>query len=531
MTVYNIRRSDGRTILPNYNVWIGKIKKKTYLHIVDYMPTSASTFTYSIKLSQSNADPPRFTQNVYNVSVVEEKEPGDFVVRVYVTNRDANQTLTYSLRDGGSQQQQPFTVGATDGIVRSRVRLDRETQDQYSVVVLVTDESIPPMTGTTVVLVNVDDINDNAPVFGDIPSDIRIEKGTPAGYVLCRISASDKDLGPNGTVRLNLSDSSGLFELDAQNGTLLTRTPLIATGVYVLSITATDEGEPSKSTNISIEVHVVERDLNTPVFSSDHYVFSVNETKSLGTVIGQLNVSDADNADEKFVLQIIAPPADNNCWLPFQIDNTGRITNILELRASDRPTCRQYNFTVRVTDSGAPPSGPLSSAVNITVNILDVNDHAPEFQQYEYTAHVAENAPIGTILLRLKAFDLDVGLNGAIVNYSLTQVYPVSTALAFRLDVVDGDEAVLKTTRSLDREQQERYTLQIVAEDGGQPSLSSRPVIVNIIVDDVHDNAPELINTTASVRISRSTPVNTVVFRVRATDADSSGILPSITIL
>lgn len=522
LALNTVRRSDGRLIKPDYNIWISKVKKTTYLHLIDYMQSNGSQFTYDIQQSTSSEEALRFSLEVYNVSVTEETDPSA-VAQVSVIPQDANQTIVFSIRNEGDL---PFTVGATDGIVRTKWPLDREMQSSYSVVVLATDDGVPALTGTAVVLVEVIDVNDNSPVFGYIPSNVYVEKGVSAGYILCLITATDQDAGLNGNVQLSLRDGSGLFGFDTPNGTLVTKAPALPTkGNYSLTVVAEDEGTPSRRTEFTITVHVLDKDLHRPEFLfepllEDQYVFVIDDTKDLNQFIGQVRATDADNPSERLTYEIIPFPRPFNpaCLVPFQIDSaSGNISNFLELHSE---SCDYYIFHVRATDSGAPPTGPLSARAKVSVVIFDINDNAPEFAMSNYSVHVLENVAIDTVLLSLRATDKDIIAFAPPINYTLSQIYPQTSGITkFTIAVVNG-EALLKTTEALDREEENRYLLQISATDNGKPPLTSEPTTVEVLVDDVNDNPPMFVNNSATVNIPRGTPVNTVIYKILATDED-----------
>ena len=140
---------------------------------------------------------------------------------------------------------------------------------------------------------------------------------------------------------------------------------------------------------------------------------------------------------------------------------------------------------MQVTDDGALPTGPRSSSANVTVDILDVNDHASVFDQPQYTVHVLENMATGTTLLTLSASDEDLGLGVTIANFILVQPN-VSGSDNFKI-FQRGNTAILSSIHPLDRSKQDRYILEVVAVDGGVPPLSSTAT-VTVIIDAVINN-------------------------------------------
>ncbi len=114
------------------------------------------------------------------------------------------------------------------------------------------------------------------------------------------------------------------------------------------------------------------------------------------------------------------------------------------------------------TDHGHPE--PLSDVTEVEVSVMDVNDNAPEFSKEVYEGSLSENAPLGTKVLRVSAFDRDNDKNGK-VSYELS---PDASHLmgAFAVDRVSGD---IRSNVSLDREARHHYEFKVLALDGGVP--------------------------------------------------------------
>lgn len=98
----------------------------------------------------------------------------------------------------------------------------------------------------------------------------------------------------------------------------------------------------------------------------------------------------------------------------FSIDKTSGIL-VLE-RFLDREVQSAYQVTVRASDWGAPTR--LSSFVNVTVTILDVNDNPPVFEHRDQLVTVPEDVALGTEVLRVHAASKDIGTN-AEITYSI----------------------------------------------------------------------------------------------------------------
>jgi hypothetical protein len=172
-----------------------------------------------------------------------------------------------------------------------------------------------------------------------------------------------------------------------------------------------------------------------------------------------------------------------------------------------------FSLIVAVKDSGAPPTGSLTGFANVTIIINAVNRFDPEFSQTSYEVHIVENITTITSLLNLTALDKDTGINGNINDYKIIQ-----TGDSFGLDVMQ-DTAQISAMKPLDRNLQDKYLLQVIAIDGGEPPRSGTADI-SVIVDAYVDKAPKFLNASATIKVPRNTPVNFIIFTVEAIAAE-----------
>ncbi|XP_054482977.1 protocadherin alpha-3-like [Anoplopoma fimbria] len=152
----------------------------------------------------------------------------------------------------------------------------------------------------------------------------------------------------------------------------------------------------------------------------------------------------------------------------------------------------------------------------ITVEILDVNDHSPKFPEENCTLEVLESAIVGSRFQMEGAHDLDVGLNSL-------QAYKLNHNQYFRLETEefgeDGKVPFLILQRPLDREQAAQHSLLLTANDGGKPSQSGT-VNITVIVSDINDNSPVCDKQKYTITIKENAPAGTFLLTVNATDTD-----------
>uniref|UniRef100_A0A3Q0S0E2 Protocadherin 2 alpha a 1 n=1 Tax=Amphilophus citrinellus TaxID=61819 RepID=A0A3Q0S0E2_AMPCI len=182
-------------------------------------------------------------------------------------------------------------------------------------------------------------------------------------------------------------------------------------------------------------------------------------------------------------------------------------------KALDREQKAEHRLLLTAADGGSPAK---SGSLNLTITVLDVNDNRPVFSKDVYTVSLDENAPIGTLVIKLNATDLDEGLNSEIeYNFGKTQKKNVHDT--FELDSITGE---IRVKGKVDFEETELYRLDLQASDKGQPPMiTDCRVIIKVL--DVNDNKPEIEVTSLSKLISEDSKPGTVVALISITDQDS----------
>ncbi|XP_036431572.1 protocadherin alpha-8-like isoform X5 [Colossoma macropomum] len=182
-------------------------------------------------------------------------------------------------------------------------------------------------------------------------------------------------------------------------------------------------------------------------------------------------------------------------------------------RALDRERKAEHEILLTAIDGGNPPR---SGTLNITVTVLDINDNRPVFSQEVYTTQIKENVPIGTVVIKVKATDLDESLNGEVL-YSFGSKLNRNFYAVFDLDNVSGE---IRVKGEIDFENTDVYRLDVLASDKGTPPMTiDCRVIVKIL--DVNDNAPEIEVTSLSNFVPEDSKPGTVISLISVLDKDS----------
>ena len=181
---------------------------------------------------------------------------------------------------------------------------------------------------------------------------------------------------------------------------------------------------------------------------------------------------------------------------------------VVSVRGSlDRETKDSYVVTLVARDNGTP-SRQTKSYLYITV--LDVNDNAPIIDPKTLQAHILENQPSGTTVIKVKATDRDLGQN-AVVEFGME---------SNDLFSIDSKTGLVKALRPLDREEKDRYVVEIFAKDKGIPQSLKTVANLIITVNDMDDNCPTFVYSIYSESIEENAPYGAFVVTVSATDKD-----------
>ena len=283
--------------------------------------------------------------------------PVIFVKENTPLNTEVHTVITEDLDDGANGQVEyriisssfPFTLGTVDGKLRVNAVLDRETVQNYTMVITATDKGVPALTATQTLVIKIEDDNDHSPVFDPASYSKQVREDIQIGTILLQVSATDLDIGLNGVVRYYVigGDNNFDFSLDQSSGILRVQKNLDYERVqsYNLIVQAKDSGENSQYTTATVSISVLDINDNKPVFLDSPYIGFVRENMDVLPV---------------FVKEVQARDDDQNTQLHYAIrEGAGEIFNmnstsgeIFARTVLDREQTAEYVLTVIATDSG-----------------------------------------------------------------------------------------------------------------------------------------------------------------------------------
>ena len=465
--------------------------------------------TVGIDVIDQNDEAPVFTTTSYTATIPENQSSGTTVLTVRATDRDAgtNGQVTYSI-----PSVYPFSINPASGLITTTALLDRETFQSYTFNVTATDQGSPvQLTSTAVVSIIVLDENDRSPHFiTPTGNTITISEGTE----IAPLEAVDDDEGHNSLFVFSIISGNDdfVFTVDPWTGSLSYTRNLndeTASSSYQLRFQVTDLEDSSRSALSPLVMNFVFEDVNNnyPVFDSLVYECTLLEGSTAFTSNCQVRATDSDRTSSVVTYSIVG----GNDDLSFSVGSSNGVISVrMLLDADTRPT---IYLLVQAEDSGTPV---LSARALVIVNINDVNDNLPVFdQQGELRIRIPENLPSNTLLFYVNALDADQSQLNSDISYSIT----IGDTSFFRLDSSQG---AIFLRRGLDYETTRMDSLVILAQDIQQ--RNDPRVLYNIEVVDINENfLPPVFaaeDNPSAVSVSRNVAPGTDIFTLVASDPD-----------
>ncbi|XP_037833227.1 protocadherin alpha-7 isoform X13 [Kryptolebias marmoratus] len=439
---------------------------------------------------------------------------GQFSIQRYKLS--SNEHFRLEVKDTGEDGKIPVLI-----VQKS---LDREISATHKLVLTALDGGKPPKSGEVNILINVLDVNDNAPVFSKDDYSVTLEENSPLGTAVITINATDLDDGRNGEVVYSFSNSVNrkffkLFYINPSTGEITVKGLIDyeERDKYQLEIQASDKGLPPLSAQRNVNIKVVDLNDNAPEIEITSFSSSIPENSPPGTTVALVSVNDVDSGLNGKVICSVNDDA------PFILSPSlqDKMYSLVTKSSLDRETQSNFVITVVATDAGQPS---LSCEKTISVVVSDVNDNSPKFLLSPYTFYVTEGNDPGASVFSVKAVDHDEYENAHIAYQILREAGQDNNLVSFlNINPETGDIVALK---SFDFETLKTFQFRVVATDSGAPSLSSN-VTVNVFILDQNDNAPLILYPVSSngsaegvEEIPRNVNAGHLVTKVRAYDAD-----------
>ncbi|XP_059773293.1 protocadherin gamma-A6 isoform X17 [Balaenoptera ricei] len=456
-------------------------------------PVRSGVARILVTVLDANDNAPVFTQSVYRVSVPENLPVGTPVLSVTARDQDegAHAEVTYSFVRITEKISKTFCLNVLTGEISTSANLDYEDSSFYELDVEARDQ--PGLQDRAKVLISILDVNDNVPEVVVTSGSRSVAESTLPGTVIVLFQVYDRDSGLNGLVTCSISRSLP-FELEKSVDNyyrLVTNTVLDREQVslYNITVTATDKGMPSLSTEMLISLNVADINDNPPAFPHTSYSVYIPENNPRGASIFSVTANDPDSHENAQVTYSLAEDTIQGVPLSSYISINSDTGVLYALHSFDYEQFRDLQLRVIASDSGDPP---LSSNVSLSIFVLDQNDNTPEILYPALPTDgstgvelAPRSAEPGYLVTKVVAVDRDSGQN-AWLSYRLLKASEPG------LFVVGLHTGEVRTARALLDRDTLKQSLVVAVQDHGQPPLSATVTLTIAVADSIPDVLADL---------------------------------------
>uniref|UniRef100_A0A3Q2PGW9 Cadherin domain-containing protein n=1 Tax=Fundulus heteroclitus TaxID=8078 RepID=A0A3Q2PGW9_FUNHE len=453
-------------------------------------PQKSGSVNIEVTVLDANDNVPVFNQTVYKATVVENTVKGTSVITVNATDADSgpNGLITYSLSKTKGSAADIFSIDDGAATIYVSGEIDFEKQKKYEVRVEAKDQG--GLIGTTKVIVDVIDINDNAPVISVMSFSSPLLENAPIGTTVAILNIKDADADKNGQIKCSV-DGKLPFTIKSSltnyyNLVLDQELDRESVPDFNITIKATDFGSPPLSASTELHLKISDVNDNAPLFDRSSYSAHIMENNPPGYSIFAVSARDSDWNQNSRISYFLEDTQVGGNPVSAYVSLNSQTGVLSAIRSFDYEQIKQFQLLVKAQDGGSPP---LSSNVTVKILIQDQNDNPPQVLYPVQTGGsvVAEMVPrsadVGYLVTKVVAVDVDSGQN-AWLSYKLQKA---TDRALFEVGSQNGE---IRTIRQVTDKDAVKQRLTVIVEDNGQPSRSAT-VIVNVAVA---DSFPEVLS-------------------------------------
>ncbi|XP_041253739.1 cadherin-related family member 2 [Onychostruthus taczanowskii] len=473
----------------------------------------------TIIVEDRNDNAPVFQRLPYNAIIPENTAVHSIVYSVFANDSDTGNAskVSYSIEEvipDSMNNLQLFYI-LTNGSVVLNGSLDYTKNTFYQIKILAQDgggwlhnnwtiqKSFTYLSLTIKDMPNLDPRFLNEPYSGSVPENCDL------GTIVLTVTAMDQDTGVKDSISYIITNASVPFVINGTTGTITVSKPLdreqLPSEEVLLEVTAREEhldihGKEAQTSTL-VTILVTDVNDNKPQFyncslsscnfsasAQNNFTGSIVEHSSTRLPVSNLNIVAYDpdkGINSSFELSLQGPNANAFTVFPTTIVGSGEVQILVQNSSLvDYEISHVMVVQIIANDTGNPTD--CCSMATVTIDLIDSNDHIPEFPQSTYNLTVMENSPDGTVISpNITAYDPDSGVLGQITY----QLLPENIRNTFTVNATTG--ALLVYDGSLlDRETRSIYYANLQAKDGG--GLVGTTVL-EITVLDANDMAPVVI--------------------------------------
>ncbi|XP_037833222.1 protocadherin alpha-7 isoform X7 [Kryptolebias marmoratus] len=333
-----------------------------------------------IKIVDVNDNAPEIEVTSFSSSIPEDSRPGTTVALISVNDLDSdlNGKVICTVNEDISFSLSPALKDKTFSLV-TRSPLDREKQSHYDLTITAKDAGQPPLSSEKLISVVVSDVNDNSPEFSLSPYTFYITEGNDPGASVFSVKASDRDDSENALISYHIfrnrdeqRNLASFLNINSENGGIvaLKSFDFESLKTFQFQVVATDSGAPSLSSNVTVNVFILDQNDNPPVIlypvslnGSAEGVEEIPRNVNAGHLVTKVRAYDADIGYNGWLLFSLQEVTDHSL---FGLDRyTGQIRTLRSFTETDEA---EHKLLILVKDNG---NVSLSATATVIVKLVE----------------------------------------------------------------------------------------------------------------------------------------------------------------
>ncbi|XP_060743329.1 protocadherin beta-15-like [Tachysurus vachellii] len=333
-----------------------------------------------IKIEDENDNQPYIEITSLSSIVPEDTRPGTVISLISFSDRDTgvNGKVECAVSDIVPFELKPSVQENMYSLV-IKEQLDRELVSYYDITITATDLGKPPLFSTKTLRVQISDVNDNKPVFPQNPVELYIFENNFPGASILSISATDRDVNENALISYNIlrgrdknNDISSFLNIHSETGVIqaLKSFDFETTKTFQFHVLATDSGSPSLSSNVTVNVFILDQNDNIPVIlypvstnSSADGMEDIPRNVNAGHLVTKVRAYDADIGYNGWLLFSLYEVSDHSL---FGLDRyTGQIRTLRPFTETDET---EHKLVILVKDNG---NVSLSATATVIIKLVE----------------------------------------------------------------------------------------------------------------------------------------------------------------
>ncbi|XP_029503514.2 protocadherin-8-like [Oncorhynchus nerka] len=463
-------------------------------------PFNSGSTKITITVTDFNDNRPVFDQNNFSVTLPEDAPVGFVLLDLNAVDPDEglNGEVVYGFgKQVSAEIRALFEVYSKSGRLTLKNPVDFETKKTYELDVQATDLGANPIPAICKIIINVKDVNDNAPEISITPMTsistgiAYISETADKDSLVALISTADRDSGVNSQVHCTLygHDHFKLKQAYEDSYMIVTAAALDREKIseYNLTVMAEDFGSPPLRKITQYTIRLSDENDNAPHFTKHVYEVSVVENNAPGSYITTVEARDADlGTNGKITYRLLDSVIMGSPVNTF-VSLNAISGSIYALRSFNYEVMKHLEVHIQASDGGSPQ---LQSSAIINLKIVDQNDNSPSIMEPVLNKGSAEvflpkHAPAGYVVTQIKAMDADEGIN-AQLSYNITE----GGHLGFSINKVTGK---LHVSCELNYDLSETLRVLVAVNDNGTPSLTSTATIHLTLIEGTPPSVPAMV--------------------------------------